>query len=1224
MNQAQKITLKKALYYIIAALLLSVLAILLNAPAQDDADLKVRVAQFDEHYRALVDFNEQIALDQASELQEDRSSAERLRRSGNVWKNDRTALFLYENGKLISWNTSDVPLPFQIDERKPKFQGTIRQANGIYLATTAPLDSVQELVCLTLVRAEYPISNQYLSNEWNPALEGTRGLEPFLYNQTGTMMVGAEDNRTALYLAATNDAPEFSYLSGVLWIIVFVLLILALYKVRDDWFSSAGLGSVSFLAISLVALRAIMILFEWPGAWYELPLFDPSHHATHVTIPSLADLFLNMLVILAILREIGRINIEIKDTDRAGWVSTIIGASIMLVFIYPVSQIFKLLVFNSSFSLDLTNPFGLDVYSLIGLVITAVMLYGVHRLFTWVASLIAKLQPSVTSRAIAVISFVAAAIFISRLVFPMYFWMILAGAILITFLLVSHEWQQRNEGFSQYTSNVLVYAILASILLMHYQDANELDERKTIAQKVFSDQDPVAEFLFDEFSQNIQNDRKIKGLISILPAHKEDLLFELERKLQYDPWSKFNATIHIFDSKGEALIDNAGQDAIGFMDIMSRAYDAQPTASENLFYKGIVKGNGGYIARIEFKNPRTDQLLADVFIEFESRTGDNRLGFPELLLDSRFSHYAELRPYSYARYRDGELLSHTGAFSYSLDAEAFGPLDQEFTVRRDNEHSHLIYRPVEGMRIVMTKSHLGLLSYFTVFSYMFLLYFIVSGIALFVRGRFGFPMLKQQTFRNRINVAMISILTFTIVLIGLGTVMYVVEEYRTKNHELISEKMRSVLIEMEHKLRNRETLEPADHAELTMLLSKFSKVFFTDINLYDLNGNLLATSRPKVFEEGLVSSRMDPTAFLEMTVNKRSEFVHNERIGKLNFLAAYAPFRNVDREFMAYLSLPYFARQNGLEQEVVSLLAALTNIYVLLILLAVVLALVISNRITEPLRIIRENLKTLKLDKRNQRIEWESNDEIGELVEEYNRTLSELVKNAELLARSERESAWREMAKQVAHEIKNPLTPMKLNVQMLERSYRDGADDLGERIERTAKNLIEQIDTLSDIATEFSSFAKMPKAEIEQVELIDLLTSAVELHSQTEKAEVRFETDLSQPIMVKADKKQMLRVLNNLIKNGIQAIPDHQEGSILLRLEREDEMLLISIKDNGSGIPGDVQERIFVPNFTTKSSGMGLGLAMVKNIIEGMGGRIWFKTKENVGTTFFIKIDELS
>jgi len=322
------------------------------------------------------------------------------------------------------------------------------------------------------------------------------------------------------------------------------------------------------------------------------------------------------------------------------------------------------------------------------------------------------------------------------------------------------------------------------------------------------------------------------------------------------------------------------------------------------------------------------------------------------------------------------------------------------------------------------------------------------------------------------------------------------------------------------------------------------------------------------------------------------------------------------------MSLPYFARQHGLEQEVVSLLAALTNIYVLLILLAVVLALFISNRITEPLRIIRENLRTLKLDKRNQAIEWESNDEIGELVKEYNRTLNELVKNAELLARSERESAWREMAKQVAHEIKNPLTPMKLHVQMLERSYNDGAKDIGERIEKMAKALIEQIDTLSNIATEFSSFAEMPKAEIEEVDLIELLQSCTDLHQETEGIHVQFNDKIRDSVKIHADRKQMLRVLNNLIKNAKQAIPENHEGRVDIKIERENSGLLVSVKDNGTGINAEAQEQIFVPNFTTKTSGMGLGLAMVKNIIEGLGGEIWFDTEKGIGTTFFILLDE--
>jgi nitrogen fixation/metabolism regulation signal transduction histidine kinase len=317
------------------------------------------------------------------------------------------------------------------------------------------------------------------------------------------------------------------------------------------------------------------------------------------------------------------------------------------------------------------------------------------------------------------------------------------------------------------------------------------------------------------------------------------------------------------------------------------------------------------------------------------------------------------------------------------------------------------------------------------------------------------------------------------------------------------------------------------------------------------------------------------------------------------------------------MSLPYFARQYGLQQEIFSLLAALINIYVFLILLSVVLAIIISNRITEPLRFIRESLRNLKLDQTNRAIVWTSKDEIGELVEEYNRTLNELVQSAELLARSERESAWREMAKQVAHEIKNPLTPMKLSIQMLQRSKNDGVDDLDERIDRMAKTLIEQIDTLSNIATEFSSFAQMPGSNMESIDLRELLKSAVSLHQGSE-AEVLLQLPTDGPSIIRADREQMLRVFNNLIKNGIQAIPEERRPQIVIALKHQDQHWLVSVSDNGTGIAEELREQIFAPNFTTKTSGMGLGLAMVKNIVDLANGRIWFETDLGKGSTFYI------
>jgi signal transduction histidine kinase len=466
---------------------------------------------------------------------------------------------------------------------------------------------------------------------------------------------------------------------------------------------------------------------------------------------------------------------------------------------------------------------------------------------------------------------------------------------------------------------------------------------------------------------------------------------------------------------------------------------------------------------------------------------------------------------------------------------------------------------------------------------------------------------------------MSSVLFVSLLLIGILTVFYVVREYNNRNEEMISEKSKSVLIEMEHKLRDRDSFTEKDQTMLSALLVKFSKVFFTDINLYQLDGKLLATSRPRLYDEGLMAEVMNPAAYVEMRFGQKTSFIQEETIENLSYLTAYVPFRNEKREVVAFMSLPYFARQYGLQQEVFSLLAALTNIYVFLILISVVLALVISNRITEPLRFIRESLKNLKLDQANRTIEWESNDEIGELVDEYNRTINELVTSAELLAKSERESAWREMAKQVAHEIKNPLTPMKLSIQMLQRSKNDGVEDLGERIDKVAKTLVEQIDTLSNIATEFSSFAQMPKSVVEDVNLAEVLRNVSELH-QNSGVTISLNLKNIEDAFVKADKEQMLRVFTNLIKNAIQAMDEQVDGVAQISLTQENSAWIVEIKDNGVGIPDDLKGKIFVPNFTTKSSGMGLGLAMVKNIIESANGEISFVSEIGKGTTFFVSL----
>jgi len=252
-------------------------------------------------------------------------------------------------------------------------------------------------------------------------------------------------------------------------------------------------------------------------------------------------------------------------------------------------------------------------------------------------------------------------------------------------------------------------------------------------------------------------------------------------------------------------------------------------------------------------------------------------------------------------------------------------------------------------------------------------------------------------------------------------------------------------------------------------------------------------------------------------------------------------------------------------------------------------------------------------------IVYKGSDEIADLVAEYNNKVAELKVSAEKLARSQRESAWREMAKQVAHEIKNPLTPMKLSVQHFHRTWDPNAPDSKTRLDRFTEDLVGQIDILSNIASEFSNFAKMPTPQKEVLDLNDVLKRVVGLYDKSENVEIRYAPSKSE-ILVFADNDQMHRVFNNLVKNAIESIPEGTNGLVEVGIVGSNSVVEIAIRDNGVGIPEDRYEQIFVPNFTTRSTGTGLGLAMVKNIVEGSGGNVRFTSEVGQGSSFIVQL----
>jgi two-component system, NtrC family, nitrogen regulation sensor histidine kinase NtrY len=382
---------------------------------------------------------------------------------------------------------------------------------------------------------------------------------------------------------------------------------------------------------------------------------------------------------------------------------------------------------------------------------------------------------------------------------------------------------------------------------------------------------------------------------------------------------------------------------------------------------------------------------------------------------------------------------------------------------------------------------------------------------------------------------------------------------------------------------------------------------------------LVTSTKNKIFSSGLISKQINAEAFEKMRVQSQSFYIHDEKIGSLKYISAYVPVLDTKHNVIAYLNLPFFTNEAELSDEISAFFVNFVNLYILFFLVAAVIAYIITQRVTAPLTLIQNKLSKLSLSSKNEIIEWKDEDEIGELVAQYNKMIIALEESANRLAEGEREGAWREMAKQIAHEIKNPLTPMKLSVQHLQRAWAAKGENIDEIFKRVTSVLIEQIDSLSNLASEFSSFAKMPEPVAEKLELNDLLRLTAALYENTQNIHVAFEP-YTTTAFVMADKDQLSRVFKNLITNAIQAIPDETEGVIEIKILKTETYYKVEVSDNGKGIPDEQGNKVFIPSFSTKTSGMGLGLAISKKIVESVGGKIYFVSQVNVGTTFVVEL----
>ncbi|WP_335973146.1 sensor histidine kinase [Gaetbulibacter jejuensis] len=476
--------------------------------------------------------------------------------------------------------------------------------------------------------------------------------------------------------------------------------------------------------------------------------------------------------------------------------------------------------------------------------------------------------------------------------------------------------------------------------------------------------------------------------------------------------------------------------------------------------------------------------------------------------------------------------------------------------------------------------------------------------------------LKKLSLRFRIFIAMILLVLLASILIAIVTIYQYNEEAQDYHKERLERKEENIKSSIDFTIK--ETTYPVNTENIPLIfkekIHEIATIHKLQINLYDLDGTILKSSKESFSKNDTITKCIDVEILNAISNTAEHRYVIKRVENGKNYQSSYSYITDTKFKPLAILNLPYLEDDDFLNKELREFLERLSYAYLVMLLIAIGLAYLLSKYITKSLKTISDKMNETRLEKRNKKIEIaSSSEEIETLVKSYNSMIDELEESAVKLATSEREQAWREMAKQVAHEIKNPLTPMRLSVQSFQRKFDANDPDIDKKVNEYSKTLIQQIDTMSSIASAFSNFAKMPAQKNEILNVVEITKLALDIFSEEY---IHFISD-KEHINAKFDRTQLIRVITNLVKNGTQAIPEEQEDKkIVVNVSEVEDQVLITISDNGVGISEENKEKIFEPKFTTKSSGMGLGLAMVKNIVETYKGNITFTTQKNKGTTF--------
>ena len=1158
----------------------------------------------------------------------------------NIWA------LTYKDSHLVFWSgVKAIPQHPSLIREGYSF---IQQPNGYY-DVIKKSEGKFSVIFLIPVKISYRVQNQYLHNVFARDLLTDNNIEIADFTDKNIYPVHSLDGTLLFSVKVKDDevGHKFFYFEVVLWVLCALVLFLLIHSICN-YIALKGYIYLSFLILAsfIILLRIINLHYDWPGFSHQPEVFNPKYYSYGPLFPSLGDFCINILYCTWFATFVFRHKDKILTNTYNKFLGYVIVIAFVLILDVSSAALLRLfygLVRYSDINFDVNNVLNLSGFSVLGVIMLCFSFLIFYLLTEVTLTVCSRLVVPISHQiAILLLSIVAATIIAGYqdhefTSFYMFWavWVMLRG--------YAYRYYQGKITSTSLVVIILLCAILSAIKLNHFQAIKEKDTRQKLVKQLEAPNDPVANNMFREIDKRIATDPVIQRYFTdTIHNTITSLADHIERKYFGGYLGKYEFKIHEYNSKGEAIGDKTYELAI-FKDMIK--FDSFFKESDH-FYRNIgTLGVLKYLALIPiFKG---EMNVGTIVVELESKFLHGENSFPELLIDGTYKSNDLFKDYSYAFYQDNKLFSQNGHYVYSLiNHDLKGKVKEYlFTNTSGSEperfgilkgYSHLVYEPSKRTLIVVSKENDIFINTITSITFFFIIFLFFAVICITVRwlwARIRIMYIKDNylhwvlqlnfdkiLYKTRIQLSIVFAVVVTLIMVGIITYLSIVDQYNEQQEQTISDKVSHIAKAFESGNLIYEAFNNNSIESFQLKFNEFAKTYSVDLTLFNTNGAELVSTQPKLYDYGLLAPRINAKAFIYLNKLQKSEYIHNEIIGELNYKAAYVPVKDSKRT-LGYLQLPYFSNEADYKQRAGSLLNAMINVYALIFIAIGLLAVFIARQITNPLNIIQMSLSKTIYGQKNEPIKWQRNDEIGALITEYNNMIAALEQSAQKLAQSERESAWREMAKQVAHEIKNPLTPLKLGLQLLEKSWRDRDPKFDQKFERFSKSFVEQIESLSSIASEFSAFAKMPDTRIVRMDIFEALSQAVTIFKQMDNIKIVFNPPDTR-FFINADRDQLLRCFNNLLKNAIEAIPPDRQGIIEINYLITSKNILLSVKDNGNGIPDNLREKIFEPNFTTKSSGTGLGLAFVKNSIENAGGKVWFETAIGAGTTFYFSLPE--